>query len=178
MCVWSWVAETIPSLAMNVFVGSWKSYSKVGSRDYWPVHNITQDLVSGLRSFRVLRCVAFTWFTILRWCMRIDRWLTPRLPAMENDSDDDLELVLLLALYRRRKKRCRGTRRSMRVRFVLPRRQQQGEYHNLLQEMCTADPHSHFRYLRMSREWFDCLLSEVLNAKWILRLRLYTDFCY
>ena len=65
---------------------------------------------------------------------------------MENDSDDDLELVLLLALYRRRKRRRRGTRRNMWVRSIFTRRQQQGEYHNLLQEMRTADPQSHFRY--------------------------------
>ena len=48
--------------------------------------------------------------------------------------------------------------------WVLPifsRRKQQGEYHNLLQEMCLSDPESHFRYLRMSKERFDSLLSMV-----------------
>ena len=44
------------------------------------------------------------------------------------------------------------------------RRRQQGEYHNLLQEMRLSDPESHFRYLRMSRERFNCLL-EMVTAK-------------
>ena len=40
-------------------------------------------------------------------------------------------------------------------------RRQQGEYHNLLQEMRVCDPESHFKYLRMSKERFDSLLSKV-----------------
>ena len=40
-------------------------------------------------------------------------------------------------------------------------RQQLGESHNLPQKMRTANPQSRFRYLRMSKEWFDCLLAEV-----------------
>lgn len=39
-----------------------------------------------------------------------------------------------------------------------------GEYHNLLQERRTADPQSHFRYLRVLKERFDCLLAEVFSA--------------
>ena len=47
------------------------------------------------------------------------------------------------------------------VHAIFSQRQQQGEYYNLLQGMCMADPQSHFRYLRMSKERFDCLLAEV-----------------
>ena len=47
------------------------------------------------------------------------------------------------------------------IRSILTRRKQQGEYYNLLQEMRTSDPESHFRYSRMSKECFDSLLAEV-----------------
>ena len=80
---------------------------------------------------------------------------------MESDSDEDLELVLLLALYHRQKRRWNMRKRSMWIRSILTRRKQQGEYYNLLQEMCTSDPESHFRYIRMSKERFDSLLAEV-----------------
>ena len=47
------------------------------------------------------------------------------------------------------------------VHDIFSRCQQQGEYCNLLQEMRMADPQLHFRYLRTSKERFDCLLAEV-----------------
>ena len=37
----------------------------------------------------------------------------------------------------------------------------QGEFHNLLQEMRVVDPLLHFHYLGMSKQTFDCLLAEV-----------------
>ena len=43
----------------------------------------------------------------------------------------------------------------------IQRRRQQGDYHNLLQEVRLSDPESHFRYLRMSKEKFDSLLAKV-----------------
>ena len=49
----------------------------------------------------------------------------------------------------------------MRARPIFQLRRQQGEYHNLVQEMRLADPECHFRYFRMSKERFDALLSEV-----------------
>ena len=49
----------------------------------------------------------------------------------------------------------------MRARPIFQLRRQQGEFHNLVQEMRMVDPDSHFRYLRMSKERFDGLLSEV-----------------
>ena len=75
---------------------------------------------------------------------------------MEDSSTYELELVLLLAFVRRQKKR----KRRMWVRPIFRLRKQQGEYHNLLQEMRLSDPDSHFKYLRMSKERFDSLLAE------------------
>ena len=71
-----------------------------------------------------------------------------------SDSDDYLEF-LLLARWRIAQKK----RRNAWVRPIFSMRKQQGEYHNLLQEMSISDPESHFRYLRMSKERFDSLLS-------------------
>ena len=78
-----------------------------------------------------------------------------------SESDDDYEVLLLLAWQRRRTKRRKKIRRTMWVRPIFRRRRHQGEYHNLLQEIRLSDPESHFKYLRMSKERFDCLLSMV-----------------
>lgn len=79
---------------------------------------------------------------------------------MESSSDEEeLELVLFLALRRRRRRK----KRSMWVRPIFRLRRQQGEYHNLLQEIRLSDPDSHFRYMRMSKDRFDSLLAEVLK---------------
>lgn len=69
-------------------------------------------------------------------------------------------LALLTALAIRRRRRRRGERKVW-VRSMFTQRVQQGEYHNLLQEMRLSDPESHFRYLRMSKERFDSLLGKV-----------------
>ena len=63
----------------------------------------------------------------------------------------------MLALVRRKRKR----RRRVWVREILAKRRQQGEFHNLLQELRLADPEYHFKYLRMSKEMFDVLLAKV-----------------
>ena len=47
------------------------------------------------------------------------------------------------------------------MREIFARRREQGEYHNLVQELRQCDPESHFRYLRMSKETFDSLLAMV-----------------
>ena len=78
-----------------------------------------------------------------------------------DSSDEELELLLLLAISMRRSRRKRKIGRKMWVRPIFTKRRLQGEYHNLLQEMRLSDPESHFRYLRMSRERFDCLLEMV-----------------
>ena len=49
----------------------------------------------------------------------------------------------------------------MRVRPIFELRGQQGEFHNLVQEMRMAGSESHFKYFRMSKERFDGLLSQV-----------------
>ena len=74
-----------------------------------------------------------------------------------SESDDDYLEFLLLARWWRISQKKR--RRSVWVRPIFSRRKQQGEYHSLLQEMRFSDPESHFRYLRMSKERFDSLLS-------------------
>ena len=76
--------------------------------------------------------------------------------------DEELYLLLNLALYLRRRRRRRH-RRSVWVRSIFRRRRQQGEFHNLLQVMRLSDSESHFRYLRMTKERFDILLSKVLG---------------
>lgn len=73
--------------------------------------------------------------------------------------------ILTALVIRRRRRRRRGERRVW-VRPIFTQRVQQGEYHNLLQEMRLSDPESHFRYLRMSKERFDFLLGKV-NFFWI-----------
>ena len=72
-------------------------------------------------------------------------------------TSEEEGLILLLALRRKRKKRTR----RMWVRSIFTKRRQQGEFHNLVQELRLVDPESHFRYLRMPKERFDSLLSKV-----------------
>ena len=76
-------------------------------------------------------------------------------------EEEETLLISLLLLRRRKRKICRRRRRRMRARPIFQLRHQQGEFHNLLQEMWLADTDSHFKYLRMSKERFDRLLSKV-----------------
>ncbi|XP_062514075.1 uncharacterized protein LOC134189727 [Corticium candelabrum] len=46
------------------------------------------------------------------------------------------------------------------VRPIFQQRRQQGDFHQLLQELRRNDPESHFRFLRMSKETFDCLVEK------------------
>ena len=80
-----------------------------------------------------------------------------------SESDNDLEELLIILSRRRPKKR----KRSVWVRPIFSRRREQGEY-NLLQELRLSDPESHFRYLRMSRERFDCLVALVSSLLYIV----------
>ena len=79
-----------------------------------------------------------------------------------SSEEENFELILLhvLAMKRRRKRESKQKRR-MWVRPISQRRKQQGEYHNLCQELRLSDPDSHFTYLRMSKERFDSLLALV-----------------
>ena len=88
-----------------------------------------------------------------------------------SESEDELELLLHLAYYRSRLRKRRKQRKMFWIRPIFTRRREQGEYHNLLQEMRLSDPDSHFRYLRMSRERFDSLLEMV----WFLLCTVVND---
>ena len=68
---------------------------------------------------------------------------------MECEEDYDRRVLLLALLHRRRKRRRRE--RKMWIRPIFTQQQ----------EMRLSDPQSHFRYLRMSKERFDILLSQV-----------------
>ena len=74
-------------------------------------------------------------------------------------SEDELVTAIVLGIIHRRRRRKRPKR--FWVRPIFTKRREQGEYHNLLQEMRLSDEDSHFKYLRMSKERFDLLLSQV-----------------
>ena len=58
------------------------------------------------------------------------------------------------------------------MRPIFGKRKEQGEFHNLLQEMRLCDPDSHFAYLRMSKERFDKLVKEVCYKKELMKGRI------
>ena len=55
----------------------------------------------------------------------------------------------------------RPARRRVWVSEVLRRRQQLGEFNNLVQEMRLGEPHRHIQYFRLSKQGFDLLLSRI-----------------
>ncbi len=79
--------------------------------------------------------------------------------SSSSSEDDDLEIVVLALMLRRNRKKRK--RRKMWVRPIFAKRRQQGEYHNLLQELRLTDSDSHFAYMRMTKETFDLLLEKV-----------------
>ena len=79
-----------------------------------------------------------------------------------------VQATIILGLLRRRR-RCRRTFRKVWVRLIYRWGLQQGDYHNLLQEMRLSDPEGHFKFLRMSRENFDSLLQMVYTLFYLLR---------
>ena len=83
--------------------------------------------------------------------------------AALSSSEDELATVIVSAIIHQRRRRKLPKR--FWVRPIFTKRRQQGEYHNLLQEMRLSDENSHFRYLRMSKERFDSLLSQVKTNK-------------
>ena len=84
-------------------------------------------------------------------------------PSRRSVRNNKLRLLLVISLYLRRRRKRRRLRRDVWVRDIFSRRQQQGEFHQLVQEMRLHDRESHFRYFRMSRERFDHLLSLVFS---------------
>lgn len=75
-----------------------------------------------------------------------------------------------VGLYLRSKHK---NRRSIWKHGIFRQHHTQGEFHNLLQEMHLSDPESHVRYLRMSKERFDLLLSEVRQYENIAIVTIY-----
>ena len=78
------------------------------------------------------------------------------------DTDEEEETLLLcLLLHHHRCRKAKRRPRQVWVREIHQRRTEQGEYHQLLQEMRLHDSDSHFRYLKMSKATFDQLLAKV-----------------
>ena len=80
-----------------------------------------------------------------------------------DDREENIRLSLLLCLYlrRRRRRRVVCSQRSVWIRSIFEKRQLQGDYHKLLQEMRLRDTKSHFQFLRMSKERFNMLVAKV-----------------
>ena len=83
---------------------------------------------------------------------------------MESNEEEELVLLLALSVLDREVQTRRRRKRRMWVRPIFTQRRQQGDYHRLLQEMRIFDPDSHFRFMRMSKERFDCLLAQVIQV--------------
>ena len=81
------------------------------------------------------------------------------------DSDEELELVLLLALSEEAQT-IRRRKRRMWVRPIFTQRRQQGAYHRLLQEMRLSDPESN---LHMYTHKYICM---ILQKQWYKYLQV------
>ena len=68
--------------------------------------------------------------------------------------------LLILCLRRRRERRCRYLKR-FRTRPIFQKREQLGEYFNLVQELRSGDHEGFFNYFRMSPEQFDYLHEKI-----------------
>ena len=68
--------------------------------------------------------------------------------------------LLILCLRRRRERRCRYLKR-FRTRPIFLKREQLGEYFNLVQELRSGDHEGFFNYFRMSPEQFDYLHEKI-----------------
>ena len=81
----------------------------------------------------------------------------------QSDSSEDEfdDMMMMLILLKRRKKRLqiKKKKRKMWVREIFQGRKNQGVYNNLVQEMRLGDRESYFRYMRMSPDRFEQLLS-------------------
>ena len=77
---------------------------------------------------------------------------------------DEEEILLLLLLLRRRRRRREQKRvnrkRSCWVRDIFQKRKEQGDFHNLVQELQLADREFYFRYL-----WLANLLSLLFSLR-------------
>ena len=79
-----------------------------------------------------------------------------------DSSDDDFDDMMLMFMLLRRRNRLlekKKKKRKMWVRDIFKNHKNQGAYHNLVQEMMFSDRESYFKYMRMSPERFEHLLS-------------------
>ena len=82
--------------------------------------------------------------------------------STDSSNEEDQETIYYIGLLRnRRKNRQKGVIRQYWVRPIFSQRAQQGVFHHLVQELRLADTEYHFRYLRMSKEMFDYIVSLV-----------------
>ena len=83
--------------------------------------------------------------------------------SSDSSGDEFDDMILMFMLLRRRKRRLRlqkkKKKRKMWVRDIFKGREKQGVYNNLVQEMHLGDRESYFRYMRMSPDRFQHLLS-------------------
>lgn len=74
------------------------------------------------------------------------------------------EVLLLLLLYIRKRKQKRNLSKSQRrywIHPILRLKQQQGDWHNLINEMRLQRDETFFNYMRMTSTRFDTLLAKV-----------------
>jgi len=70
-------------------------------------------------------------------------------------------LLALLYIRNQRKKKNVQKKRRYWVHPILCRKQQQGDWHNLICEMILQDDETYFNYMRMTPNMFEYLLSKV-----------------
>ena len=103
-----------------------------------------------------LRCVTVRYHSVSSFVHKLTH-----AAAMSSSEDEEETFLLLSLLHRRRRHRKKKRKRKTWVRPIFAQRLRQGEYHNLLQELRLSDREYHFRYMRMSKETFNTLLSLV-----------------
>ena len=159
------------------------------SYDLSRVHNLTKGqrfVSSPFHKYPAFRQVSSARFIIQRRITlrteNADLRLHPFLLAiMARRSVQEEEAIILCLLLRRRRRRRvtrRNRQRTMRARKIFQQRPEQGEFHQLLQEMRLSDPDSHFKYIRMTKERFDSLLAEVNLFSSIFYLFIYLFIYY
>ena len=84
--------------------------------------------------------------------------------SSDSSGDEFDDMIMMFMLLRRRKRRLgrqkrKKKKRKMWVRDIFNGRKKQGVYNNLVQEIHLRDRESYFRYMRMSPDQFQHLLS-------------------
>ena len=79
----------------------------------------------------------------------------------QDDLSDDEDILLFLLLIRRRRRRLRAANRQLWTKRWILRRQRQGVYDNLIQELNGEDPEKFRQYHRLDRQSFEDILRMV-----------------